>query len=461
MVSAGGTPTSKTSETSEAEFLPPVTTVRPYLLLLGSAAGSACPAEDRLQPLDGGLEVGRKPAPSARGRRTVALDDRWVSSKHARIEKTEEGFVVVDLGSRNGTLVDGRAVERQRLRDGALLFFGGYAAVFRFLADEAVAAIQEDLREPLGPVATASPAMALVARKLRRLAPTCESVLLTGETGTGKEIYARAIHRASGRQGQFVALNCAAIPTELLESELFGYARGAHSQATQAKRGLIEQAEGGTLFLDELGDMPRAAQAKLLRFLQEREVMPLGSAQARAVDVRAVAATAQLEDERHTPGLRRDLLMRLGTQPMVLPPLRERPEDLGALCRHFLGPGPSFDNRAFLAICLHDWPGNVRELEKVIRSAALFSDGAPLIGLQHLPAAVTARFATPATATSEGSGQRRAPRVAPGREELVALLEQHQGSVADVARQLDRRWSVVWRWMKRHQLDPSRYRRPR
>jgi len=459
MVSGSGFEGSKTSETFEAELEPAATAVRPHLLLLGSATRGACPPEARLQPFEDGLEVGRGRSKARSSARLLALDDGCVSSHHARIERTAQGFFVIDLGSRNGTLVDGRAVQRHRLRDGALLFFGGYAAVFRLLTAEAVVAIEEDLRDPLGPVATSSPAMALAIRKLRRLAPTPDSILLNGETGTGKEVYARAIHRASGRRGKFVALNCAAIPTELVESELFGYARGAHSQASQAKRGLIEQAEGGTLFLDELGDMSRAAQAKLLRFLQEREVTPLGGSQARLVDVRVVAATAQLEGDDPQPALRRDLLMRLGTQPIVLPPLRERPEDLGALAAHFLGARGTFDNRAFLAVSLYEWPGNVRELEKVLRDAALFRDGEGPIQLQHLPAAVTARLGAPPA--SQVPGQRRSPRAAPEKQQLIALLQEHQGSVADVARQLDRRWSVVWRWIKRHQLDPESYRRSR
>jgi transcriptional regulator with PAS, ATPase and Fis domain len=449
---------SKTSQTSEADLAPSSVTVRPYLLLAGSAAGGASPVAGRLQALEGDLEIGRGRAKIRPGPGTLALDDPCVSARHARLEKTAQGFFVVDLRSRNGTLVDGRAVERQRLTDGALLFFGGYAAVFRFLTTEAARAIEEDLRAPFGPVATSSPALGLCIRKLRRLAPTPDSILLGGETGTGKEVYARAVHRASGRRGKFVALNCAAIPTELVESELFGYARGAHSQAAQPKRGLIEQAEGGTLFLDEIGDMPRAAQAKLLRFLQERELIPLGGSQARLVDVRVVAATAQLGDESPQLGLRQDLLMRLGTQPLVLPPLRERPEDLAALAGHFLSAGGGFENRAFLALCLHDWPGNVRELEKVLRDAVLFRESAGPIRLHHLPETVTARLARPPTSATPG--HRRSPRAAPDRDELVALLEQHHGNVADVARQLDRQGSVVWRWVKRHGLDPANHRRP-
>jgi transcriptional regulator with PAS, ATPase and Fis domain len=388
----------------------------------------------------------------------LALGDPCVSSEHARITRTASGFEIADLGSRNGTFVDGVVVNRQQMRNGALLFFGGYVAVFRFLSSDDERAIDADLRDPFGPVATASAAMARALGKLRRLAPTPEPLLLTGETGTGKEVYARAIHRNSGRRGKFVGLNCAAIPAELVESELFGYVRGAHSQATQAKRGLIEQAEGGTLFLDEIGEMPRAIQAKLLRFLQEREVLPLGGTEPRPVNVRAIAATADLDGDQDRPRLRSDLLMRLGAQPVELPPLRHRPEDLGALISHFLVPGKaSFDNPAFLALCLHDWPGNVRELEKVVREAQILRAGEMPIGLEQLPAALAGRIG----GRREPERRRRSPRTAPERAELLRLLEQHEGRVADVARVLDRRWSVVWRWTKKYQLDPDRFRRPR
>jgi transcriptional regulator with PAS, ATPase and Fis domain len=244
---------------------------------------------------------------------------------------------------------------------------------------------------------------------------------------------------------------------ELVESELFGYARGAHSQASHAKRGLIEEAEGGTLFLDEIGDMPRGAQAKLLRFLQEREVVPLGSATSRRVDVRVVAATAECPDAADRPQMRRDLLMRVGTRPIVLPPLRDRPEDIGVLANYFLaGTSVAFDNRAFLSLCLHDWPGNVRELQKVVREALIFSEGRGPLRLEHLPGALAARFTAPAKAQTP---VRRPRRTGPSREELQTLLERHGGSVADVARNLDRRWGVVWRWMKRYGLETRPHRR--
>ena len=151
--------------------------------------------------------------------------------------------------------------------------------------------MKTELVTPLGPVATVSPALAVACDRLRRLAPSESELFIVGETGVGKEVYARAVHDASGRKGRFMAINCAAIPRDLVESELFGYRQGAHSTAHAAKPGLIEEAEGGTLFLDEIGEMTGEAQIKLLRFLQDRELTPLGATRPRRMDVRIVAAT--------------------------------------------------------------------------------------------------------------------------------------------------------------------------
>ena len=442
---------SRISETADGDRPHPLQAQAAYLVLVGSAERGGLPRGARLLPAGRGLEIGRGRSPSSEPGQRLVIDDRWVSSTHARVMPTAAGFEIVDLESRNGTFVDGIAVKRQLLRDGALLLFGGCAAVFRFLSGDMVAAIQSDLVQPLGPLPTASAALADANRRLRRLAPSRETVFLTGETGTGKEVYARAIHRASGRSGKFVGLNCAALPDQLVESELFGYARGAHSQAAQAKRGLVEEAHGGTLFLDEIGEMAPPAQAKLLRFLEEREVLPLGGSQARPVDVRVIAATAGLEADGEGQALRKDLLMRLGSEPIVLPPLRDRREDIGVLAHHFLGSRETaFDNSAFLALCLHDWPGNVRELGRVVREAAILCEGDGPIGFEHLPRGLAARLRGPAR---EDPKRRRSPRPAPSREELERLLEEQNGSIADVARLLDCRWSVVWRWVKRYGLN--------
>src|SRR4051812_47697701 len=226
---------SQPSETDEADLLRPAGAVHSYLVAIGTAASGGHSAGERLIPVRDSILLGRREGDDNGS--TVILDDRCVSSEHARITRSGDAWEIFDLESRNGTFVDGRPVNRIALRDGAMVSLGGYGMVFRFLSDDSLAAIREDLATPLGPVATASAAMALTLRKIRRLAPTTEEVLLTGETGSGKEIYARAIHRASGRPGPFIALNCAALPTELVESELFGYLRGAHSQASQNKRG--------------------------------------------------------------------------------------------------------------------------------------------------------------------------------------------------------------------------------
>ncbi len=267
---------------------------------------------------------------------SLVLSDRMVSGQHLAIAPApDEGtFEITDLSSTNGTVVDGEAVEStMRLRDGAIIFVGSHVMVFRVATELQLAAIQDEMGEPLGPVPTVNPAFALICRRLRKLAEAGQEFLLTGETGAGKEIYANAIHRVSGRKGPFIPVNCAALPRELVESELFGYARGAHSQAAMAKPGIIEQAEGGTLFLDEIGEMAPELQTKLLRFTQDRMLSPIGGVRARHIDTRIIAATSRTTGltESGSGGLRADLAARLGAEPIRIPPLRDRIEDLGAL----------------------------------------------------------------------------------------------------------------------------------
>src|SRR6185295_12810184 len=197
-----------------------------------------------------------------------------------------------------------------------------------------------------------------------------------GETGVGKEVFAHAIHAASGRRGKLMAINCAALPRELVESELFGYERGAHSTAKARKAGLIEAADGGTLFLDELGEMSLDVQSKLLRFLQDRSYVPIGSTRAMTADVRIVAASSRGAGSAAMPAIQEALLGRLGAQPIQLPSLRERLEDVGRLAAHFLAAAPKprahpFEAEAFQALFLYHWPHNIRELQKVITEADL------------------------------------------------------------------------------------------
>lgn len=227
------------------------------------------------------------------------------------------------------------------------------------------------------------------------VAPTDSTILLSGESGTGKEVIAKYVHELSARaDGPFFSINCGALPESLLESELFGHVKGSFTGAVKDKEGLLVAAEGGTFFLDEIGEMSPATQVKLLRALQEREVIPVGSTEAIAVDVRVVAATNRdLEEEIRKGTFRSDLYYRLNVIALHLPPLRERREDVPLLARHFLdreaearagSETPVLTDSAMEALLAYDWPGNVRELENALERAAVVA-GSPEIGPGHLP----------------------------------------------------------------------------
>jgi transcriptional regulator with PAS, ATPase and Fis domain len=390
----------------------------------------------------------------------LLLDDPLVSSRHARIARAGAGYQLSDQGSKNGTYLEAdRVTAPVAMTDGARVFVGNHLFVFRRLTAVDTEPLDEERRAPLGPVATTSPALARVCHKIRRLASVGSELFLAGETGVGKEVYARAAHAASGRPGAFVAINCAALPRELVESELFGYRAGAHSTASSAKLGLIEEAEGGTLFLDEIGEMGQEAQAKMLRFLQDKEVTPLGATRPRRMDVRVIAATNRPVAAGTDSGVRDDLLARLGAAPLRLPPLRDRIEDLGALIAHFAPPGaPAFELAAFRALALYRWPLNVRELEKVLAAAWAMTEGRRLVAPRDLAEALTAAPAPSGSPAAPARLPRKSPEAPPTVEQLETLLAQHAGDVADVARALGRQRAAVWRWIKQFGLKPERYR---
>ncbi|HET7214675.1 MAG TPA: sigma-54 dependent transcriptional regulator [Terriglobia bacterium] len=253
-----------------------------------------------------------------------------------------------------------------------------------------------------GNIVGRSEKIAAILEMVRSVAPTNSTVLITGESGTGKELVARAIHEASQRRNKpFVSINCGAFPETLLESELFGYFKGAFTGADSNRKGIIESASSGTLFLDEIGETSPGMQVKLLRVLQERTVRPLGGTQDIPVDVRLIASTnrdlkAMVAENR----FREDFFYRVSVIPIHVPPLRERKDDIEPLARHFLKkyslemgkPVGDFDSAAFSALMQYAWPGNVRELENAVEHAVAVGGGREgLVRLEHLPANIHGR----------------------------------------------------------------------
>jgi DNA-binding NtrC family response regulator len=237
-----------------------------------------------------------------------------------------------------------------------------------------------------------SDVMLELARTIRLVAPHTATVLIEGETGTGKEVVAQTLHRLSSRSAKpFVVLNCAAIPEALLEAELFGHTRGAFTGAVQSRTGRIEAAHGGTLFLDEIGEMPIGLQAKMLRFLENGEIQRVGDNETVRVDVRVIAATHQALEARANSGdFRLDLYHRLAVFPIDIPPLRERLDDIAALSEHFLAlmgrtsPRKTLSDEALDKLYGHDWPGNVRELAHILERAAILAEDSPSIRAEDI-----------------------------------------------------------------------------
>jgi transcriptional regulator with GAF, ATPase, and Fis domain len=467
------------------------------------------------------LTVGRDPSA------LICVPEQAVSRQHARFVQVGTRWVLQDLGSRNGTMVDGQYVAELELEHGHEIRVGD--AIFKFVdaaAEKYVAyridgKVAGDRRAKQTTELVGGAQMDQIGAEVERIAPTELSAVVLGETGTGKEVVARAIHRLSGRRGSLQAINCAAIPHNLLESELFGYRRGAFSGADRDKPGLIKLADGGTLFLDEIGDMPLDAQAKLLRVLQSREVFPLGATTPERVDIRVACATHRDLYQFVKEGkFRGDLLARLNEHAVRLPPLRERKEDVFQLARAFAvrygRPDITFTFSFLVALLHYDWPFNVRELESCIKRGVALTDGAQLDTV-HLPDAITEHmkgygdrqrltmppgprapqlpglpqgYAPPFVSAAEpaGGGPPAAPgehmtmppavpyaplapllpgrlgsappprRGPPTEDELRAMLVRHHGNIAAVGRELGKERMQIHRWLKRYNIDLAHYR---
>jgi two-component system response regulator GlrR len=282
-------------------------------------------------------------------------------------------------------------------------------------------------------------------------------VLIRGESGTGKEVLARAIHKASPRiDNPFVAINCAAIPDQLLESELFGHAKGAFTGAVASHQGLFMAADSGTLFLDEIGDMPLALQAKLLRVLQEREIRPIGSGNSIPVDVRIISATHRNLAEAVAEGqFREDLYYRLNVVTLSLPALRERPEDIPLLARHFLEQQPAkrrakaFTPEAMEMLVANEWPGNVRQLQNVVDHCSVLSS-TPLISTALVARALHDKESVQDLSYANAKKQFE-------RDYLIRLLKITGGQVSEAARLAGRNRTEFYRLLGKHQLTPSMF----
>lgn len=297
------------------------------------------------------------------------LADPYVSHHHAVLSPDGDGLQVVDRGSRNGTFLNGARVQKGELQLGGLLQLGRLQ--LRLGASEKSPLLLGD-----------SAALVKVRQELQRFAPTGLPVLIFGESGTGKELAARSLHEQSGRRGDLIAVNCGALPRELIESELFGHERGAFTGAQRRHLGCFGEADGGTLFLDEVAELPLELQPRLLRALESRAIRPVGSSRELPVDVRIVAATHRdLLDAVARGSFRADLYYRLCGLAIVMPPLRKRPSDIPLLVRHFLselaGPLPprEISDAELSIVAQRPWPGNVRQLRHAVLRAAHLATG--------------------------------------------------------------------------------------
>jgi DNA-binding NtrC family response regulator len=310
------------------------------------------------------------------------LNDRTVSHHHLTLKIDKGHLRVTDQGSRNGTLLDGMAVLDALARPDSVLVMGGTTLRLRMLAD--VVELPLSQKEEFGGLLGRSIAMRRVFSLLERVAARDCTLLIEGETGTGKELAAAGIHAASARAGKpFVIFDCSAAAPTLIESALFGQMKGAFTGAIADRPGVFEQADGGTLFLDELGELPLELQPKLLRALEAREIRRLGDTTVRRFDVRIVAATNRsLAREVDRGRFREDLYYRLAVVTVHLPPLRERPEDIPLLVRHlekelaqsYRPPPRPISESTMNTLCAQAWPGNVRELRNAVDRALAFGE---------------------------------------------------------------------------------------
>ena len=437
--------TTSSADASDAE---------PALVLAFCARGRGVGLHCRIPAGPGALLLGRGAEPFHQ----PMLDPR-MSERHAEVRLEGGQAVVRDLGSARGTFLNGeRLLSPRLLRRGDVLRLGDTLLVYA--PGTQLAAVAEEERVGAGRE------MVAVRRSIDAIAARKHSVVITGETGTGKEVVARILHQRSGRKGPFLAVNCAAFTEGLLAAELFGHVRGAFTGAFGDSQGLLRAASGGTVLLDEMADMPLSLQANLLRVLEAREVRPVGAALPVSIDVRIISTSnRELSELVRAGAFRADLFARLSQWTIRMPRLADRREDIPALITALLercdGGGRALTPDLAEALLLHEWPLNVRGLFNVLAVAVIAGPAKGPLGLGY-----DVRTALDVTRSLQRSPPAALPAsahaaVAPDREALALLLTQFQGRVAALGRHLGFSRPKLYRLLEAHGLDPASYRRDR
>jgi DNA-binding NtrC family response regulator len=403
-------------------------------------------------PLDQPLQIGRDPNVA------VALVDGRLSKLHCAIHPAGESqHVIRDLDSTNGTFVNAVRRSEARLSPADVIRIGDSLLVYNRIP-------VAGLPPPPLPLLGASAAMLELGQVLRNVAPTDLSVVVQGETGSGKELVARALHLLSGRRGAIVAVNAAALPQPLFESEAFGHVRGAFTGAVADAKGWFVSAADGTLFLDEIGELSLDLQAKLLRALEQRSVRPVGGTREVKINARIVAATnICLKDAVAAGGFRGDLYARLSELTITVPPLCQRPEDVGPLLQGFVSEygtreaPPVFDVSFLEALLLYEWPFNVRELRSLVRRLAALYRDADVWEARMLPREMHEPLRNRKVSPEEASNT-VVDLPGPSEPELRELLRRFSGNVKEIAKELGKDRKQVYRWLDRNGLSPQMFR---
>jgi DNA-binding NtrC family response regulator len=396
------------------------------------------------------------------------LSDTTVSRAHCEIVREPKGYLLRDLGSTNGTLLDGAEIKEAWLKPGAVITVGKVEIKVRPFS-ERIELMPSD-RADFGGAVGRSLGMRAIFGLLERLGPTDATVLLGGETGTGKDVLARAIHASSPRRSKpFVVVDCGAVVGNLIESELFGHEKGSFTGAAAMRQGAFEMAHGGTLFLDEIGELPLDLQPKLLRALEQRAFRRVGGNKEIRVDIRVIAASKRnLKMEVARGKFREDLYFRLAVVPIEVPSLRERREDIPLLAERLLAdiarsegkPPLAIGKEALEALAGHDWPGNVRELRNVLERASYLSRAQ---GLTEIPGGALPMAVAPSSASREeglvprsfdpGKSYRdtRAEWEASFEKAYVGwLLDRHQGNISAASRAADMDRKYLYKLARKH-----------